>query len=121
MSYLEVNFFFLLPVAAIGVLWRYLLTQEANAVPYGSSRFDFPEYFTWRRLPIVLLLVLTAIFDNVMIGVGLVGYDPDTLLGVYIGIAPIEDFAYSIAALILLPATWYLLRRRRNSGLETYA
>jgi lycopene cyclase domain-containing protein len=120
-SYLEVNLFFLVPVVAIGVLWRYLLKQEANAVPYGSSRFDFPEFFSWRRLPILLLLVLTAIFDNLMIGVGLVGYDPDTLLGFYVGIAPIEDFAYSIAALILLPATWYLLRRKRNSGLEMYA
>jgi hypothetical protein len=53
--------------------------------------------------------------------VGLVGYDPDKLVGIIIGVAPIEDFAYSIAALVLLPAVWYLLRRRRSvSGIEAH-
>lgn len=120
MSYLEVNLFFLIPVAGIAILWRYLLTQEANAKPYGTSRFDFPEYFWWRRMPVALLLVLTAIFDNIMISVGLVGYNPRTLLGIFVGVAPLEDFAYPIAALVLLPALWYLLRRRRNSGLASH-
>lgn len=120
MSYVEVNLFFLVPVAVLGVIWRYLLRQEANAVPYGTSRFDFPEYFQWRRMPILVLLVLTAIFDNIMIRLGLVGYDPGTLLGWFVGVAPIEDFAYPVAALVLLPALWYLLRRRRNSGLASH-
>ena len=120
MSYLEVNLIFLLPVAAIGLLWRYLLKQEANAVPYGTSRFDFPEYFSWRRAPIAALLLATAIFDNIMIEVGLVGYSEETLLGFKVGVAPIEDFAYTLAALVLLPALWYLLRRRTRSGLESY-
>lgn len=120
MSYLAVNLFFLLPVAALGVLWRYLLKQEANAVPYGTSRFDFPEYFAWRRAPIAALLLATAVFDNVLIELGIVGYSEDALLGFKIGIAPIEDFAYPVAALVLLPALWYLLRRRDRSGLESY-
>jgi lycopene beta-cyclase len=120
MSYMAVNVFFLVPVAAIGVLWRYLLKQEANAVPYGTSRFDFPEYFSWRRAPIVALLLATAIFDNIMIEAGIVGYSEEALLGFKVGVAPIEDFAYPIAALILLPALWYLLRRRTMSGLESY-
>jgi lycopene beta-cyclase len=119
-SYLAVNVFFLVPVAAIGVLWRYLLKQEANAVPYGTSRFDFPEYFSWRRAPIAVLLLATAIFDNIMIEAGIVGYSEDALLGFTVGAAPIEDFAYPVAALILLPALWYLLRRRTMSGLESY-
>ena len=120
MSYMAVNMFFLVPVAAVGVLWRYLLKQEANAVPYGSSRFDFPEYFAWRRAPIAALLLATAIFDNIMIEAGLVAYSEDALLGFKVGVAPIEDFAYPVAALVLLPALWYLLRRRSASGLESY-
>ena len=56
-----------------------------------------------------ILLVLTAVFDNVMIAVGLVGYDRALISGVFIGIAPIEDFAYAIAAIILLPSLWTLL------------
>jgi small toxic polypeptide LdrA/B/C/D len=60
-------------------------------------------------LTLAIMLVTTAIFDNVIIGVGLVAYDPSTLLGVYIGIAPIEDFAYTVAGVMILPALWILL------------
>ena len=60
-----------------------------------------------------ILLVLTAVFDNVMIAVGLVGYDRVLISGVFIGIAPIEDFAYAIAAIILLPSLWTLLGGKR--------
>ncbi|MDX2026612.1 lycopene cyclase domain-containing protein [Microcella sp.] len=67
----------------------------------------------WRAvgLAAVLLLTLTAIFDNVIIGTGLVAYDNSLISGVFIGLAPIEDFAYTVAALVLLPAVWELLRR----------
>ncbi len=67
----------------------------------------------WRAvgLAAVLLLTLTAAFDNVIIGTGLVAYDASLISGVRIGLAPIEDFAYTVAALVLLPAVWELLRR----------
>lgn len=61
---------------------------------------------------LVVVLAMTAVFDNVMIGVGLVGYDPDLISGAFIGIAPLEDFAYAVAAVVLLPALWVLLGRR---------
>ena len=60
-------------------------------------------------LTLAVMLITTAIFDNVIIGVGLVAYDPSTLLGAYIGIAPIEDFAYTLAGVMILPALWILL------------
>ncbi|MBA4248563.1 MAG: lycopene cyclase [Microbacterium sp.] len=68
----------------------------------------------WRAvgLAAVLMLTLTAIFDNVIIATGLVAYDDSLISGVFIGIAPIEDFAYTVAALVLLPAVWELLRRQ---------
>jgi len=59
-----------------------------------------------------ILLVLTALFDNVMIGIGLVGYNRHLISGVFIGRAPIEDFAYTVAAVVLLPSVWTLLTRR---------
>lgn len=67
----------------------------------------------WRAvgLAAVLLLTLTAVFDNVIIGTGLVAYDDSLISGLRIGLAPIEDFAYTVAALVLLPAVWELLRR----------
>ena len=63
-------------------------------------------------LTLGIVLIMTAIFDNVMIGVGLVGYDPDLISGQFIGIAPLEDFAYAVAAVVLLPALWVILSPR---------
>ena len=60
-------------------------------------------------ITMALLLVMTAVFDNIMIGVGLVGYDSSLISGAFIGIAPLEDFAYAIAAVVLLPTLWSLL------------
>lgn len=69
----------------------------------------------WRALGLGVLgvLVLTAVFDSVIIAVGLVDYDPATLLGLRIGMAPIEDFSYAIAAAIGAPVLFSLLRRHR--------
>lgn len=70
----------------------------------------------WRAvgLTAIVVLVLTAVFDNVLVGVGIVGYDRDLISGVLIGVAPIEDVAYAIAAIVLLPALWSLLTPRRS-------
>ena len=67
-----------------------------------------------------ILLLFTAVFDNVMIGVGLVGYDRGLISGAFIGVAPLEDFAYAIAAVIGLPSLWALLPPRppRTSGAD---
>lgn len=73
---------------------------------------------SWRAvgLTMIPLLLLTAVFDNIMIGVGLVGYDPQRISGAFIGIAPLEDFAYAIAAVVLLPTLWSLLAVRDDTG-----
>ncbi|UAJ78120.1 lycopene cyclase domain-containing protein [Leifsonia sp. ZF2019] len=60
----------------------------------------------------VLIGVLTAVFDNLMIGVGLMTYGAAHLTGLRLGLVPVEDFAYPLAGLLLLPALWLLLRRR---------
>ncbi|MFB7252013.1 lycopene cyclase domain-containing protein [Microbacterium sp. NPDC056234] len=65
-------------------------------------------------LSMAALLLLTAVFDTVMIGVGFFTYADTHLLGARIGLAPIEDFAYPIAGAVLLPAIWTLLRTRRG-------
>ncbi len=60
-----------------------------------------------------VLLLMTAVFDNVMIGIGLVGYDRTLISGAFIGAAPLEDFAYAVAAAILLPSLWALIGGER--------
>lgn len=55
------------------------------------------------------MLLLTAVFDNLMIGVGLFTYSEATLAGPLVGLAPLGDFAYPLGAAILLPGAWLLL------------
>lgn len=53
-----------------------------------------------------ILLVLTMLFDPVIIALGIVDYDADLLLGLRLFGAPVEDFFYSILAALLIPAVW---------------
>ena len=62
-----------------------------------------------------VLFALTAVFDNVMIASGLFRYPEEHLSGIRIGLAPIEDFAYPLAAAFLVPATLALLTPRRSA------
>jgi lycopene cyclase domain-containing protein len=59
-----------------------------------------------------ILLIVSAVFDNIMIGIGLVGYNRSLISGVFIGIAPVEDFAYAVTSVVLLPSLWALLGRK---------
>lgn len=57
-------------------------------------------------LALALVLLLTAVFDNVIVGLGIVEYDPARILGWKLGFAPIEDFGYAIVAAFAIPALW---------------
>lgn len=67
-------------------------------------------------MTMALLIALTAVFDSVMISAGLFHYSGEHLVGWFIGLAPIEDFAYPIAAALLLPALWWMLTRRATDA-----
>jgi len=98
MTYWGLNAIFLAAVAAVAI---------AAVVSRRGPR--------WASVGLVLgvVLLMTAVFDNVMIGVGLVGYDDSKISGAFIGIAPLEDFAYAIAAVVLLPSLWTLFGGKR--------
>lgn len=77
-------------------------------------------YATWRRrldgrwwaatgLTIAALLVLTVVFDNVMIAADLFRYDEELLTGWRVGLAPVEDLVWPVAAGLLLPSVAALL------------
>ena len=97
MTYWALNAIFLGVVAAVAI--AAVLTRRAPR---------------WAAVGITLgvVLVMTAVFDNIMIGVGLVGYSRELISGAFVGIAPLEDFAYAVAAVILLPSLWTLLHKR---------
>lgn len=60
----------------------------------------------------LVMLSLTLVFDNVIIGTGIVAYDQSKLSGVMLGYAPIEDFAYTLVALVLVPSLFEVFRRK---------
>lgn len=60
----------------------------------------------------VVLVALTAIFDNLMIAADLFRYPTEHLSGIRVGLAPIEDFSYAVCAAFLVPAVFELLRPR---------
>jgi lycopene cyclase domain-containing protein len=65
-----------------------------------------------------VLVVLTAVFDNLMIAADLFSYPPELISGARIGLAPIEDFAYAVCAAFLVPAVFTLLPGPRVSPAE---
>ncbi|KQQ95524.1 hypothetical protein ASF62_03135 [Leifsonia sp. Leaf325] len=98
MSYLTLN---LIVLAAVAIV-------AAIALPRR------PRLIGPIALTVVVLFVLTAVFDNIMIAVGLMVYSDAGRSGVDIGLAPIEDFAYPLAGALLLPSIWVLLSRRER-------
>jgi lycopene cyclase domain-containing protein len=60
-----------------------------------------------------VLVVLTAVFDNLMIAAGLFTYPDEHLSGLRVGLAPVEDFSYAVCAAFLVPAVFVLLTPRR--------
>ncbi len=77
-----------------------------------------------RRLPrqpllvtALVLIALTAVFDNVIVGLDLVAYDEAKISGLRVPIAPIEDFSYTLGAVMLVPALWtWLGRAKKDRG-----
>lgn len=103
MTYLALTIPFLAVAVLVAVLA--LLGQPAARIR---------RHLAATGITIVVLVVLTAVFDSLMIAAGLFHYCPDYLTGLYIGLAPIEDFAYPLAAAIGLPALWWMLTRRKE-------
>ena len=63
---------------------------------------------------VLALCLLTVVFDTAMIAADLYVYDPDKILGIYVWGAPVEDFAYAIAAAVGMPVLWTVLGRGKR-------
>lgn len=95
MTYLALNAIFLGAVVIAGLWLRKKLPWRAITRATG------------------VLIVLTAIFDNLIVGTGIVAYDENLISGIKIGFAPIEDFAYSLAAPLLIAIIMELTKGTR--------
>lgn len=104
-------------------LWLALAFIAAAAIAgalfarHGVRRGEAGKHWKAVGLAFTALAVLTAVFDSVMIGMELFHYDASHILGVKIGLAPIEDFAYPLAGVVALPGLWmWLTGKRKGSG-----
>jgi lycopene cyclase domain-containing protein len=52
------------------------------------------------------LLILTAVFDPLIIYFNIVDYSPEKILGLKLLGAPIEDFFYALYAACIVPLVW---------------
>ena len=98
--------------AAIAAL--YLLPPLAVLVLAVLVRRPGRRWWLSTTITVGLLLVLTAVFDSLMISADLFRFAEEDLLGPRIGLAPIEDLAWPMAAGLLLPALWLLLSPREE-------
>jgi lycopene cyclase domain-containing protein len=68
----------------------------------------------WRSVLVTMmaLVVLTVIFDSLMVSVDLFTYDQARSLGIDVVLTPLEDLAWPVASAVLLPSLWALALRR---------
>ncbi|WP_405372802.1 MULTISPECIES: lycopene cyclase domain-containing protein [unclassified Microbacterium] len=104
-AYSLLNAVFLLIVAALVVVARIRRPDVVGSRAYAVAC----------AVTLGVLFVDTLIFDNILIAIGIVDYDPSRILGLRLGIAPIEDFGYSLAAGLGLPALWALVTPRPDA------
>ena len=76
-------------------------------------RPEFGRRMASSAVAAVLLVLLTAVFDNLMIAADLFTYPVENISGLRIGLAPLEDFSYPVCAAFLVPAVFTLLPSRR--------
>ena len=102
MNYLEMNSWFILPI----LIWYF--------ARFRTSRLCYD------RIPLLIVMLMTAVFDNLIILAGIVSYDESKLSGIKVLVAPIEDFAYTLVLvpLIALVQSYFLQwqSRRKTSA-----
>lgn len=90
MTYVAISLPFLIAAAIIAILrWR-----------------TYPRQASVVCIVLTVVLILTVIFDNIMIAYGNVAYGDEHNLGIYLGLVPIEDLFYPIFAGLIITAVW---------------
>lgn len=98
-----------LPFVGVGVVA--FLVGAAHARHEGSVR----RYVSAWAATTTVLLILTAVFDNVMMAAGFFDYGTEEISGLRLGLMPLEDFLYPLAGALLLAGCWQMLDGSRGS------
>ncbi|MCR1162244.1 prenyltransferase [Paenarthrobacter sp. UW852] len=114
MTYLVLALLFIAAAVIAGAAFTRAAFARAAFAGKGGGPGERGRHWKAVGLAFAALAVLTAVFDSVMIGLELFHYDPAHILGLRVGLAPIEDFAYPLAGVVALPGLWVWLTRRRS-------
>lgn len=93
----------------LGLAGLFVLGSGAVAGYAAVRRRLTAQWWAVTGLTIAVLLVLTVVFDSLMIAADLFRFDDASLVGVRLWRAPVEDLAWPVAAGLLLPSLWALL------------
>jgi lycopene cyclase domain-containing protein len=87
-----------------------LFLAGSSAVAVGAARATRLPRGWWTATVCVglALLVLTVAFDSLMVGADLFRYGDGALVGARVLLVPVEDLAWPLAAVLLVPALWEL-------------
>lgn len=111
MSYLSLAGIFVLLAAAGGAL-AIMAGRRRSTAGLAADRRSLRRHAAGAALAFLALAVLTAVFDSVMIAADLFSFGTEHLVGLYVGLAPVEDFSYPLVCVALLPALWWWRTRR---------
>lgn len=117
-TYLQVNsIYLLLGLALVVVAFVVVLRRELpfTAESRARLRATLARAGAGALVSLVGVFILTTVFDNVIILTGVVDYDHSLTSGIRIGVAPIEDYAYSLFAAVVLPAVWLIVPARKKA------
>jgi len=91
----------------------YLILNGLVLVITGISAYRFRRLYVKNVLLMSLgvIVSLTLLFDNLIILADIVDYDTSLITGAKLFVAPLEDFAYAIVAVLLMPILWKLTSR----------
>lgn len=76
----------------------------ATLILFMPKKFEKPSKAWW--LTLAGLVILTAIFDPILIALNMFEYTPAKILGLHFFGAPIEDFFYALYAACIVPLVW---------------
>jgi lycopene cyclase domain-containing protein len=62
---------------------------------------------------LLVMVLVTLIFDNVIVALGIVDYDATKISGLVLGLVPIEDFAYTVVSVLAVSAIWHKLTKEK--------
>ena len=99
-----------------GLAAVFLLGAVSVAVATALAARLQRRWWATTALAGVVLVVLTAVFDSLMIAADLYRYDAAASAGLKLFLVPVEDFAWPLVAVLLMPALWELFGVLSRAG-----